>query len=211
MAVLYHPTLRRPRGDAGSRRGVAIPLKGAGVRNALRQPAWWPAMALLAALIAGLALLAADPGPSAASASILAPNAHQIQVTVTGAVRAPGTYALPATATVGDALAAAGGSLPRARDDVAFAVPLWDSAVVFVADRDGGPSSQPQPIAARIDLNHASRAELEALPGIGETRAQAAIEARAVQPFASLEDLVQRGVWPVSVAERVRALVEVSP
>lgn len=179
--------------------------------NALRSPAWWPAIALLAALIAGLALLAADPGPPAETASILAPSAHRIQVSVTGAVRAPGEYALPATATVADALAAAGGRLPSARDDVALAVPLWDGAAVVVADRNGGPPSQPQPIAARIDLNHASRAELEALPGIGEARAQAVIETRAVRPLASLADLVRRGVWPQSVAERVQPLVEVSP
>ena len=79
-------------------------------------------------------------------------------------------------------------------------------------DGDGGLPSQPQPIAARIDLNRASRAELEALPpGIGEARAEAVIEARAVQPLASLEDLVQRGVWPSSVAERVRPYVGVAP
>ena len=215
MAVLYHPPLTtRPCAARAVTKvvgGVVRAAKGAGVPNALRQPAWWPAIALFAVLVAGLALLAADPGPPAASASILAPTAHRIQVTVTGAVHAPGAYVLPASATVGDALTAAGGSLPRARDDIALGVPLWDGAAVFVADGDGGLPSQPQPIAARIDLNRASRAELEALPGIGEARAEAVIEARAVQPLASLEDLVQRGVWPSSVAERVRPYVGVAP
>jgi phosphatidylserine/phosphatidylglycerophosphate/cardiolipin synthase-like enzyme len=41
----------------------------------------------------------------------------------------------------------------------------------------------------RVNLNTASQAEIEALPGIGPTLAQRIIEARTVQPLRSLQDL----------------------
>jgi len=53
----------------------------------------------------------------------------------------------------------------------------------------------------RVDLNRASRAELEALPGIGPARAQAIFDAR---PIVSEADLRARAVLPVSVWESLR-------
>lgn len=50
-----------------------------------------------------------------------------------------------------------------------------------------------------IDLNRASRAELEALPGIGEARAEAIIAAREEAPFTSLAEVEERGVLPARV------------
>ena len=45
-----------------------------------------------------------------------------------------------------------------------------------------------------IDLNTATHAELETLPGIGPSRAEAIVQLRAQQPFSSLADLVDRGI-----------------
>ena len=45
-----------------------------------------------------------------------------------------------------------------------------------------------------IDLNTATHAELETLPGIGASRAEAIVQLRAQQPFGSLADLVDRGI-----------------
>ncbi len=47
---------------------------------------------------------------------------------------------------------------------------------------------------SKIDINTATAAELATLPGVGERRAQAIIELREQRPFASLADLVHRGV-----------------
>ena len=55
----------------------------------------------------------------------------------------------------------------------------------------------PAPTSARaalIDFNSATAAELATLPGIGATRADAIVTLRRQQPFASLADLVDRGI-----------------
>jgi comEA protein len=44
---------------------------------------------------------------------------------------------------------------------------------------------------ARIDLNSASAAELESLPGVGPSKAQAIIAHREVAPFKSADELVE--------------------
>lgn len=44
-------------------------------------------------------------------------------------------------------------------------------------------------LAAEVDLNSASLAELEAIPGIGPAKAKAIVEYRAVTPFASEDEL----------------------
>ena len=41
-----------------------------------------------------------------------------------------------------------------------------------------------------INVNNASAEELELLPGVGEVKAQAIIDARSAKPFQSLEDLL---------------------
>lgn len=65
--------------------------------------------------------------------------------------------------------------------------------------------------AAAVDVNSASAAELEALPGIGAAKAAAIVEERQVRPFASIEDLERvRGIGPALVAE-LRPHVTVSP
>lgn len=59
----------------------------------------------------------------------------------------------------------------------------------------------------RLDLNTATRGDLERLPGIGETYAARIIAAREVAPFASADELVSRGVLPSRVYAGLSALV----
>ena len=63
--------------------------------------------------------------------------------------------------------------------------------------------------ATLIDLNRATAAELQALPGIGPSRTEAILRARAVRPFRSLGDLVERDLLRVGEAIELRAVATV--
>ncbi len=58
--------------------------------------------------------------------------------------------------------------------------------------------------AAPVDLNSATREQLVALPGIGETYADAIIKAR---PFKSKSELVSKKVLPEAAYKKIRSMV----
>ena len=58
------------------------------------------------------------------------------------------------------------------------------------------PAAKPAEKAALIDLNSASAAELEALPGIGKVRAEAIVKGR---PYKGKDELVQKNIVPEKV------------
>lgn len=61
-----------------------------------------------------------------------------------------------------------------------------------------------EPLTERIDVNHATAAELRRLPGIGPTLSQRILEARTKQPFRSVDDLRRvRGIGAKTL-ERLR-------
>ena len=77
------------------------------------------------------------------------------------------------------------------------------SGLAFVARQEASSSTAPiirdaaAPTTSRdvlIDLNTATLAELETLPGIGSSRAEAIVQLRKQQPFISLSDLAERGI-----------------
>ena len=58
-----------------------------------------------------------------------------------------------------------------------------------------------------LDLNRATQQQLEALPGIGPVRAVSILAARAQAPFASTDDLLDRGLVPARVYAAIRDLI----
>lgn len=128
-------------------------------------------------------------------------NTNRIVVDVHGDVVRPGVYDLPVTARVQDAIRAAGGYLhPADAQFVNAAAPLDDGQEVIVPDATQASASRsmgsapaqkaeppssaksgtsgPANASAQLDLNTADTTSLEALPGIGPTRASAIIQYR---------------------------------
>jgi competence protein ComEA len=150
-------------------------------------------------------------------------------VDVVGAVHHAGVVSLPASARVIDAVNAAGGALPTADlDRINLAAHLVDGMRIAVprrgvatdpagptADPGGGGASAPSADGAPtpstpLDLNSASETQLEALPGIGPSLAQAIVAEREREGgFKSVDDLRRvRGIGDVRFAQ-LRPLVTV--
>jgi competence protein ComEA len=65
---------------------------------------------------------------------------------------------------------------------------------------------------ARIDINRATEAQLDALPGIGATYARRIVDSRAVDgPFKNVDELTERRIVPRATFDKVRDLVMVTP
>jgi competence protein ComEA len=191
-------------------------------------------------LVVGAAVLAAGAGGGRAvlvdaSASV-GPSAGAaagveaiLVVDIAGAVVRPGVYRLPAGSRVGDAITAAGGYGPRvdaARvgTELNLAAPLTDGQHLAVPSRDdvalgggsagsgaGSGSSGGSPgSGSLVDLNRATSAELDALPGIGPVTAAKILAARESAPFAAVQDLLDRKLVGQKTFDGLRDLVTVN-
>ena len=128
-------------------------------------------------------------------------------VYVTGAVAAPGVYRLLPGERVSDAIDAAGGMTAdadaervemaqRVRDEMHIIVPRKGQTAAVPAQsatpKVPKPTSNTPKNESLVNVNSATQAELEALPGIGATLAARLVEYRASHsPFRTLDDLRQ--------------------
>ena len=151
-------------------------------------------------------------------------SAADLVIDVQGAVRRPGIVLLPPGARVADALSAAGGysrqaDLNAAASSLNLAALLADGAQVYVPiigaaapGTGGGGTGGGGTIAGGsgsvlVNVNTATPEELEALPGIGPVTVQKIVAGRAQQPFATLDEMVQREVIDRGQLEDIRDLV----
>jgi competence protein ComEA len=198
------------------------------VQQTRRNPRFALAAVALVSVAAGVALWRAGhdesparpPADAATDAVATTTDAPAQEVVhVVGAVHAPGVVELGPHARVVDAIDAAGGATDDAdlqrlnlaalvTDGQRIAVPRLGEPDPAPAVGDtvagGGTPSGP------IDVNTASAAQLETLPGIGPTLAAAIIAEREKGPFKSVDDLGRvRGIGDARL-EQLRELVTVS-
>ncbi len=178
---------------------------------------------------AGLILLISNR-PRGQPVTLLAPpTPPPMWIHVAGAVSNPGLVSLPTGSRVQDAIQAAGGLLPEANaGSLNLAALLQDGDRIVVPARlptaapqesDPGSTSAAtppaksldvQPEVKRININTATLAELDTLPGIGPVTAQSIIAYREAHgPFNSIEEIMDvPGIGPVTF-ERIKDLITV--
>lgn len=148
--------------------------------------------------------------------SMPTPSPGPIQVYVSGAVVKSDVYALPHNALLQDAVEAAGG--PTAEADlerINLAQHLRDGEHVYVPRIGEAPTPMPQTgtggiATGPVNINTASQAELETLPGIGPVIAQRIIEYRETNgPFATIEAIQNVPGIGAATFEQIKDLITV--
>jgi competence protein ComEA len=179
---------------------------------------------------AGSSIPGSTAGATPAASGSTVPT--EVVVHVAGAVRSPGVQHLPGGARVVDAVDAAGGANPDA--DLArinLAAPLQDGQQIYVprvgetpptpvggsggtsssvSGGSGSSSSTGSATGQPVNINTASADELDTLPGVGPTTAEAIIAYREQNgPFTSVDQLLDvRGIGDAKL-EQLRNLVTI--
>ena len=122
-----------------------------------------------------------------------------ITVYISGAVATPGVYSLPEESRAEAAVLAAGGFLPGAeQDNINLAMTLVDGQQINVP----GIVDTSHVNAGRVNINTATAAELNTLPGIGPTTAQSIVDYRLQHGLFQVIQDIQNvpGVGPATYA-----------
>ncbi len=157
---------------------------------------------------------------AAADLTPIAVSSMSITVHVAGAVNNPGVYKLRSGARFNDGVIAAGGATDQADlNSVNLAMLLNDGEQIYILKRNekphtitaqrspssatGGSASSGNSKVAIININTASLAELEQLPGVGPSTAKAIIDYREKNgAFLTVQDLINvRGIGPAKLDE----------
>jgi len=132
-----------------------------------------------------------------------------ITIYVNGAVNSPGLYNLPYGSRADAAITAAGGFGPGAETEkINLAALLEDGEQIDVP----GVIDLSHISAGRVNINTADESELDTLPGIGPTTAEAIIEYRQQNgAFQTVQELMLvPGVGP-STFDRIKNYITVEP
>ena len=131
------------------------------------------------------------------------PGVDEIRVEVAGAVARPGVYTVQPGDRAAEAIALAGGLGPDA-DTAALNLSMR------LRDEDRVVVPRLGEASPLLDINTATAAELDELPGIGPVYSAAIVEARERGgPYETTEALLERDVIPEHVYDGIRALITV--
>jgi competence protein ComEA len=177
----------------------------------------------------------ATAGPGTTAGGVGGAGAGVVTVHAAGQVTAPGVYSVPSGARVADLVTAAGGLLPEADlDRLNLAARVVDGTRVYIPRKGEAPPAEApggDPVAAAgggagatggggaggpsaagpVDLNTATAAQLDTLPGVGPATTADILTYRARHGrFKSVTELLEvPGIGP-SKLEAIRPLVVVS-
>ena len=157
---------------------------------------------------------------AAADLTPISVSSMSITVHVAGAVNNPGVYKLRSGARFKDGVIAAGGATDQSDlNSVNLAMLLNDGEQIYILKRNekphtitaqrspssatGGSAGSGNSKVAIININTASLAELEQLPGVGPSTAKAIIDYREKNgAFVTVQDLINvRGIGPAKLDE----------
>jgi competence protein ComEA len=157
-------------------------------------------------------------------------SSQKVIVEVSGAVKNPGVYQFESGSRVEDAIKKAGGVTGEADSEwlekvVNRAAKLVDGQKIYIPKTSEVLGKQNANLSAKnsagdqsisggnlsgkekmININTATLAELDSLPGIGQVYGQSIIDHR---PYSSIEELVTKGAIKKSVFEKIRDYVVV--
>ncbi|MDQ0339597.1 competence protein ComEA [Caldalkalibacillus uzonensis] len=134
-----------------------------------------------------------------------------VVIDIKGAVQVPGVYTLTERQRVIDAIHEAGGLAENASTlPLNLAQPLTDGMVIYVPTKEEVDRGEGMPSfsstgtvldggsSGKISINRATAEELQQLPGIGPSRAEAIVRYREENgPFTSVEDIMKvSGIGP---------------
>lgn len=156
------------------------------------------------------------------SAEELPESKDEIMVDIKGAVKKEGVYSLAVGSRVTDVIRLAGGFTAEAdKKSVNLAQKLTDEEVIYVAtvdedlsliettaNRGENPGTSKAGDDGKVNLNTASAAELQAISGIGEKRAQDIIAYREAEGgFTSVDELINVSGIGAKTLERLKTEV----
>jgi competence protein ComEA len=139
-------------------------------------------------------------------------------VSVQGAVATPGVYQLSGDARLKNAVDAAGGTTENADlASINMAERIYDEQEIDIPAKQAqsqgliaGTIAPTAATASLININTASAAELDTLPGIGETYAARIIAYREEHgPFKSVDELAQVDGISLAMVDELRPLITV--